>query len=120
MSAEATVKLWRPVGPDELRLVEESGWRRWPPRLPEQPIFYPVLSQAYAMKIARDWNVDASGMGHVTEFRVRRAFLDRYEIHQVGGQEILEYWIPAEDLEEFRRSRASEAQMRLRMRLRPI
>ncbi|HVU60343.1 MAG TPA: ADP-ribosylation/crystallin J1 [Mycobacteriales bacterium] len=101
VSSEETVVLWRPTGPNELRLVEESGWRRWPPRLPEQPIFYPVLSEEYATKIARDWNVKASGAGYVTRFRVRRAFLDRYEVHQVGGRDILEYWIPAEDLDEF-------------------
>jgi hypothetical protein len=101
VTSEETVVLWRPTGPDELRLVEESGWRRWPPRLPEQPIFYPVLSEDYATKIARDWNVKASGAGFVTRFRVRRAFLDRYEVHQVGGRDILEYWIPAEDLDEF-------------------
>jgi len=34
----------------------------------------------------------------VTRFTVRKAFLDNYEIHQVGGQTILEYWIPAGDL----------------------
>jgi hypothetical protein len=101
MSWEETVVLWRPTGPDELRLVEESGWRRWPPRLPEQPIFYPVLSEEYATKIARDWNVKASGAGYVTRFRVRRAFLDRYEVQQAGGRDILEYWIPAEELDEF-------------------
>lgn len=49
--------------------------------------------------IARDWNVKASGVGFVTRFEVRRSFMDRYEVHQVGGQTILEYWIPAEDLE---------------------
>ena len=48
--------------------------------------------------IARDWNVRRSGTGYVTRFQVRRSFLDRYEVHQVGGQTILEYWIPAEDL----------------------
>lgn len=100
-SEQATVILWRPTGPDELRLVEASGWRRWPPRLPEQPIFYPVLSEAYATKIARDWNVKHSGAGYVTRFRVRRDFLDRHEVHEVGGRDILEYWIPAEELEEF-------------------
>jgi len=36
----------------------------------------------------------------VTRFEVRRSFLDRYDVHQVGGQTILEYWIPAEDLSE--------------------
>ena len=40
-----------------------------------------------------------SGAGYVARFQVRRSFLDNYEIHQVGGQTILEYWIPAEDLD---------------------
>jgi hypothetical protein len=96
-----TVELWRPTGPTELALVEESGFRRWPARLPDQPIFYPVLNEDYAVKIARDWNVPASGAGFVTRFRVLRSFLDRYEVHQVGGATILEYWIPAEELEAF-------------------
>jgi hypothetical protein len=96
----ATVTLWRPTGPEELALVEGSGWRAWPPRLPDQPIFYPVLNEEYATMIARDWNVSASGVGYVTRFEVRRSFLDRYQVHQVGGHTILEYWIPAEDLYE--------------------
>ncbi|WP_203931237.1 ADP-ribosylation/crystallin J1 [Virgisporangium ochraceum] len=94
-----TVTLWRPIGPEELALVEASGWRRWPPRLAEQPVFYPVLNEEYATMIARDWNVKHSGVGYVTRFEVTRDFLDRYEVHQVGGRTILEYWIPAEDLE---------------------
>lgn len=95
------VALWRPTGPEELALVKASGWRAWPPRLPDQPIFYPVLNEEYATMIARDWNVAASGVGYVTRFRVRRDFLDRYDVHQVGGRTILEYWIPADDLAEF-------------------
>ena len=97
----STVTLWRPTGPAELVLVEASGWRAWPPRLPDQPIFYPVLNEQYATMIARDWNVPASGAGYVTRFQVRRSFLNQYDIHQVGGRDILEYWIPAEDLETF-------------------
>jgi hypothetical protein len=50
--------------------------------------------------IARDRNVPASGAGYVTRFEVRRSFLDTYEVHQVGGRTILEYWIPAEYLDE--------------------
>jgi hypothetical protein len=96
----STATLWRPTGPGELALVEASGWREWPPRLPGQPIFYPVLDEEYAAKIARDWNVKQSGAGYVTRFQVRRSFLDSYEVHQVGGKTILEYWIPAEDLSE--------------------
>jgi len=93
--------LWRPIGPAELRLIEESGMREFPPRLADQPIFYPVLSEDYAIKMARDWNVPASGKGFVTRFRVRRAFLDRYEIREAGGRSHLEYWIPAEELADF-------------------
>jgi hypothetical protein len=63
-------------------------------------IFYPVLNEDYATKIARDWNVKASGAGYVTRFSVRKAFLDAYDVQQVGGSTILEYWIPAEDLEQ--------------------
>ena len=96
-----TVTLFRPVGPTELELIERSGFREFPPRLPEQPIFYPVLTEEYAIKIARDWNVPASGKGYVTRFRVRGEFLDRYDIHEAGGGEHLEYWIPAEELAEF-------------------
>ena len=70
---EDVVILWRPVGPAELRLIEEAGFRAFPPRLPEQPIFYPVLNEAYAVQIARDWNVPASGAGFVTRFSVARA-----------------------------------------------
>lgn len=81
--------------------MRASGWRKWPPRLAEQPIFYPVLSEEDAIGIARDWNVPHSGAGFVTRFQVRRAFLDNYEVHHVGGQAIREYRIPAEDLEEF-------------------
>jgi len=98
-----TVTLWRPTGPAELALVEASGW---PPRLPDQPIFYPVLNEEYATKIARDWNVKASGaasgVGYVTRFVVAKSYLDGYNVQQAGGQTILEYWIPA-DLEEFNR-----------------
>ncbi len=81
--------------------MEESGWRAWPPRLPDQPIFYPVLNEDYATRIARDWNVKASGVGYVTRFEVEKRFLDSYPVQRAGGETILEYWIPAEDLDEF-------------------
>ena len=93
------VTLWRPTGPEELKLVEEAGWRAWPPRLPEQPIFYPVTTEAYAVKIARDWNVPASGSGFVTRFEVRKDFLDQYDVQVAGGREHEEYWIPSEELD---------------------
>jgi hypothetical protein len=95
-----TVTLYRPTGPQEIELVRASGYKRWPPRLPDQPIFYPVTSEQYAIKIARDWNVPASGYGCVTRFEVRAAFMNRFAIQQVGGAEHTEWWVPAEQLEE--------------------
>jgi hypothetical protein len=96
-----TTTLWRPVGPAELDLIRQSGMKAFPPRLPDQPIFYPVLNEDYAIQIARDWNVPASGAGHVLRFDVRRDFLDRYQVQQAGGRQHLEYWIPAEELLAF-------------------
>ena len=95
------VTLWRPTGPEEMELVRASGLRRWPPRLAEQPIFYPVLNEQYATKIARDWNVPASGVGYVTRFDVEAEYLSQFPVRQAGGRDILEYWIPADRLEEF-------------------
>jgi hypothetical protein len=96
-----SVTLWRPVGPEELALIEQSGWTAFPPRLPQQPIFYPVTTRAYAIKIARDWNVPASGSGFVTEFEVSGEFLGQYRVETAGGREHREYWIPAADLPAF-------------------
>lgn len=95
-----TVTLYRPTGPNELALVEQTGFTRWPPRLPEQPIFYPVTNEQYAIDIARDWNVKESGQGFVTKFEVLRSFMDRYPVQQVGAGHHTEWWVPAEDLEE--------------------
>jgi len=97
------VTLFRPVGPSELRLIRDTGWRSFPPRLPEQPVFYPVTNLEYAAQIARDWNVTASGAGFVTRFDVDASYLEQYPLHKVGGTIHTEYWIPAEALVEFNR-----------------
>lgn len=96
-----TVTLYRPVGPKELALIEESGWSCFPPRLPEQPIFYPVLNEEYATQIARDWNVKESGFGYVTRFAIDGEFVSRYPTKVVGASIHQELWVPAEELEEF-------------------
>ena len=98
-----TTVLYRPVGPEELTLIEATGWSEFPPRLPEQPIFYPVTNEPYAIQIARDWNVNASGSGFVTKFYVDSNYLSRYPVEIVGGREHAEHWIPAEKLDEFNR-----------------
>jgi hypothetical protein len=99
-----TVALFRPIGQKELELIQSSDYREFPPRLPWQPIFYPVLNEEYATQIARDWNTKdaASGYaGYVTRFHVRKAFLRRYPVQTVGSSIHQEYWVPAEDLNEF-------------------
>ena len=98
-----TITLYRPTGPEELALVQQSGYTAWPPRLPEQPIFYPVTTEEYAIKIARDWNVKDSGVGYVTKFDVEADYLSKYDVQEAGGKAHLEYLIPAEALDEFNR-----------------
>lgn len=96
---DTTTILYRPVGPEELELLKQSDFTRWPPRLPEQPIFYPVTNEEYASEIAEKWNVKDSGYGAVTMFHVRSSFMSRYQIQQVGGSHHTEWWVPAEELE---------------------
>jgi hypothetical protein len=111
LSDTDVVTLWRPVGPRELELIRSADMRAFPLRLPDQPIFYPVLSEDYAAKIARDWNVPASGSGFVTRFDVRRSFLDNYSIQKAGGSAHLEYWIPAEDMIAFNEAIVGEIEV---------
>lgn len=99
-----TLTLYRPVGLAELRLIQQSGFTSFPPRLPSQPIFYPVTTQDYAETIARDWNTKDAASGYqgiVLRFRVRADYLSRFPVRTVGGRHHQEYWIPAEELEDF-------------------
>ncbi len=104
---DKTVVLYRPVGAKELELIAATGYRAFPPRLPEQPFFYPVTTQEYAERIARDWNTkdEQSGYrGFVTRFAVRAEYLQGFDVRDAGGRRHQEYWIPAEQLEEFNRN----------------
>ena len=93
--------LYRPVNQAELDLIAGSGWREFPPRLPEQPIFYPVLNEAYAAQISRDWNVPFYGVGHVVRFAVATDYLAQFTTQNVGDAQHNELWVPAEQLAEF-------------------
>jgi hypothetical protein len=94
--------LFRPVGLKELELIADSGYTAFPARLPEQPIFYPVLNYEYAEQIARDWNATIPPYaGFVTRFKVAQSYADKFEVHIVGGNIHQELWVPAEELEEF-------------------
>lgn len=94
--------LWRPVGLKEMALVFESGMLRFPPRLPEQPIFYPVLNAPYAEQIARDWNTkDPPHAGYVLRFEIPDDYAERFPPQTVGAAMHRELWVPAEELEGF-------------------
>lgn len=96
--------LYRPVGQKELDLIKESGFKRFPPRLEWQPIFYPVMNKAYAAQIALEWNTNDSFSGyagHVTAFDLEEQYLQQFPIQNVGGVIHNELWIPSEQLEEF-------------------
>jgi hypothetical protein len=43
MSEPVLTVLYRPAGQAELDLIAGSGFTAFPPRLPGQPVFYPVL-----------------------------------------------------------------------------
>jgi hypothetical protein len=99
----STTTLFRPVGEKELELIRVAGWSAFPPRLPEQPIFYPVLEKEYAVQIARDWNTRDGGIGYVLRFAVETEYLAQYPVQTAGARVHREYWVPAEDLVEFNR-----------------
>ncbi|MFT5779440.1 MAG: hypothetical protein ACI837_002398 [Crocinitomicaceae bacterium] len=98
---DETTLLYRPVNQIELDLIAELDWKGFPPRLPEQPIFYPVMNEEYAIQISRDWNVPAYGVGYVTKFAVKSDYLNKFKVENVGGSIHNELWVPAEELEEF-------------------
>lgn len=98
-----TTTLYRPTGENELALIHASGWRSFPPRLREQPIFYPVLNEEYAIQIARDWNTRDGGTGYVLQFQVEAKYLEQFSIQTAGSRIHQEYWIPADQLDEFNR-----------------
>ena len=99
------MKLYRPVGLKELQLIMESDFAAFPPRLAQQPIFYPVLNATYARQIAERWNtVDAmSGyVGFITEFDIDDDFAKRFPVQLAGDKDVhQELWVPSEELEQF-------------------
>lgn len=98
--------LYRPVGQAEYDLIRASGFTAYPPRLPEQPIFYPVLNRQYAREICEKWNrhrADAQYRGYVTEFEIDDEYASRFPVQTVGASYHQELWVPAQELEEFNR-----------------
>ncbi|MCA8988539.1 MAG: hypothetical protein KDA78_12895 [Planctomycetaceae bacterium] len=104
MNLTLTTTLFRPVGQKELDLIEQSDWKSFPPRLFWQPIFYPVVTEEYAIYIAEKWNTNdpnSDFVGYVLKFQIDQEYISQFDIQKVGGKESLEYWIPAEELDNF-------------------
>ena len=100
MSSKTTT-LYRPVNGKELDRIKELGFQAFPPRLSDQPIFYPVLNEQYATEITQNWNVPTYGVGYVTKFEVDADYLKKFKIQNVGGALHDELWVPSEELDEF-------------------
>lgn len=96
-------KLYRPVNKKELELIIELNCQAFPERLPEQPIFYPVLNEEYAKEISI-WNIDAYGEAYITEFFINDNYFNKFEIQNVGSEIHDEIWVPAEQLDEFNKN----------------
>ncbi|KAA2245826.1 ADP-ribosylation/crystallin J1 [Chitinophaga agrisoli] len=106
--------LYRPVGLKELALIAESGYKAFPPRLFWQPIFYPVLNQAYAEQIALEWNTPDAFSGYcgvVTRFAIHEAHYRLYEVQRVGGDIHEELWVPADNLAIFNENIAGDIEV---------
>ncbi|MEM7161802.1 MAG: ADP-ribosylation/crystallin J1 [Bacteroidota bacterium] len=106
--------LYRPIGVKEYILIKESGYKKFPPRLEWQPIFYPVLNQAYAEQIAKEWNTKDEFSGYcglVTAFEVNEIYIQQFEVKVVGGTMHEELWVPAEELAEFNEMIIGEIKM---------
>jgi hypothetical protein len=99
MESVASTELFRPVGREELELLRQAAFKRWPPRLPGQPFFYPVTNERYATEITEKWNLRDRGFGAVTKFRVLSSFMSSYEVQRVGAAYHTEWWVPASQLE---------------------
>jgi hypothetical protein len=93
--------LYRPTGANELALIAASHYKSFLPRLPEQPIFYPVVTEQYAIEIASKWNAVDGKKGYVARFEVDDDYIADFREETVGAEHHREYWIPAEDLPEF-------------------
>ena len=98
------MRLYRPVGQAEYDLIAQTGFTAYPPRLPEQPIFYPVLNERYAREIAEKWNRRypvSQYTGYVTTFEIDDGYISQFPVQTVGASYHQELWIPAEELENF-------------------
>ncbi len=97
--------LYRPVGHRELELIGQANFKAFPPRLPDQPIFYPVLNAGYAREIAEGWNTKRDTFaGYITRFNIDQNYSQKFQKEIVGKKTHEELWIPSNELEVFNKN----------------
>ena len=69
--------------------------------MPEQPIFYPVMNEEYAVQINEQWNVPAYGSGCVMKFLINKEYVQKFDVQNVGEEIHNELWVPSQELKEF-------------------
>jgi len=106
-----TITLYRPINQAELTLIKDLNWNEFPPRLPEQPFFYPVMNEQYAEEITRKWNVPAYRKGFIVKWEIDEVYISKFEVKNVGGHHHNELWVLAEDLDEFNKHIVGEIKL---------
>jgi hypothetical protein len=96
-----TFTLYKPVSQKELDLIKESGWKAFPTVLKEQPFFYPLMKEAYAVQISKECTSPAYSVSYITRFQIDTEFVSRYKIRNIGPNRQQELWIPPDELQEF-------------------
>ena len=95
------MELYRPLSAEEYNAVAEKGFRGFPPRSAEQPLFAALLSQTGAKKIARHMRIEkqAEHTAYVVSFLVDDAYIRQFPVQQDDEPDFRALWIPAEDVE---------------------
>ncbi|WP_437206646.1 hypothetical protein [Planctomicrobium sp. SH664] len=103
MNARHVVTLYCSVGQPELDFIAGAGWVRLPLSQKGMATFTPVLSEAYAIRIAREQTRRANSeyAGYVLRFHVEKEYLERLEFREAGGRGFREFVIPEREHERF-------------------
>jgi len=100
----ARITLYLAVGLKELDLILQTGCRRFPPSLVQQPIFYPVFDRQYACEIAEKRKAEDPNSGYagfVMQFEIPEEYAKKFTQQPVGALHHRELWVPSKELDAF-------------------
>jgi uncharacterized protein len=90
-----TTILYLPAGQRELDLIAATGYRAFPRRLPDQPIFYPVLTETYATQIAWMLEIGAVFIRTETELILKSRRVVPRRLQEAGFSFLFPAWAEA-------------------------